>query len=94
MSATLINDGSRSVNLKGIGISPATKIYTQTNTCPAALSVQQTCTFQITFKPPDIFTYRATLSVTNNAGAAATLRLTGTGQDGGALTRSARKALQ
>jgi N-acetylneuraminic acid mutarotase len=87
MSATLINDGSRSVNIKGIGISPATKIYTQTNTCPATLNVQQTCTFQITFRPPDIFTYRATLSVTNNAGTAATLKLTGTGQDGGASAR-------
>lgn len=78
-SATLTNDGSASVNLTGIAISPADGTYTQTNNCPASLGAQQTCTFQITFTPPDVFTYNATLSVTNSAGAAASLPLTGTG---------------
>jgi hypothetical protein len=81
LSATLTNDGSSSVNLTGFPISPADGTYTQTNNCPVTLSVQQTCTFQITFTPPDVFTYNATLSVTNSAGAAATLALSGTGVD-------------
>ena len=79
MSATLTNDGSASVNITGISISPTNKTFTQTNNCPATLVVQQTCTFQITFTPPDVFTYKATLSVTNSAGAAATLPMSGTG---------------
>jgi hypothetical protein len=81
LSATLTNDGAASANLTGFGISPANGSYTQTNNCPATLSVQQTCTVQITFAPPDVFTYNATLSVTNSAGAASSLQLTGTGLD-------------
>ena len=79
LSATLTNDGASAVNITSIGISPANNIYTQTNNCPATLSAQQTCSFSITFRPPDVFTYNATLSVSNSAGAAATLALTGTG---------------
>ena len=79
LSAILTNDGASSVDLTGFAISPADGTYTQTNNCPATLGVQQTCAFQITFTPPDVFTYNATLSVTNNAGAAASLPLTGTG---------------
>jgi hypothetical protein len=82
-SATLTNDGAAPVNITGYSISPADGTFTQTNNCPATLNVQQTCTFQITFTPPDVFTYNATLSVTNSAGAAATLALSGTGLDGG-----------
>ena len=81
-SATLTNDGTAPVNITGFSISPADGIFTQANNCPATLSVQQTCTFQVTFTPPDVFTYNETLSVTNSGGAAATLALTGTGIDG------------
>jgi len=79
MSATLTNDGSASVNITGISVSPANSTFTQTNNCAASLAVQQSCTFQIVFTPPDVFTYKATLSVSNGAGSAATLALTGTG---------------
>lgn len=79
LSATLTNDGAAAVNLTGIAISPADGTYTQTNNCPATLGVQQTCTFQIVFTPPDVFKYTATLTIANGAGAAATLSLTGTG---------------
>jgi len=79
LTATLTNDGSAAVNITAIAISPANHTYTQTNNCPATLAVQQTCTFTIVFTPPDVFTYKATLSVTNSAGNAATLALTGTG---------------
>jgi len=81
-SATLTNDGAAAVNITGVSISPTDGTFTQTNNCPATLNVQQTCTFQVTFTPPDVFTYNATLSVTNSAGGAATLSLTGTGLDG------------
>ena len=78
-SATLTNDGAAVVNITGVSISPADDTFTETNNCPATLGVQQMCTFQITFTPPDAFTYNATLSVANSAGAAATLALTGVG---------------
>ena len=82
LSATLTNDGSASVDLTGFAASPADGTYTLTNNnCPATLSVQQTCALQITFTPPDVFTYNATLSISNSAGAAASLPLSGTGVD-------------
>ncbi len=81
-SATLTNDGAAPVNITGISISPPDGTFTQTNNCPATLNVQQTCTLQIVFTPPDVFTYNATLSVSNNAGGPATLPLSGTGLDG------------
>ncbi|HYM78388.1 MAG TPA: kelch repeat-containing protein [Candidatus Dormibacteraeota bacterium] len=79
MTATLTNDGAASVNITAITVSPANGIFTQTNNCPSTLSVQQTCSFTIVFTPPDVFTYTATVSVTNSAGSAATLALSGTG---------------
>jgi hypothetical protein len=79
MNATLTNDGSSAVNITGISVSPANGTFTQTNNCPATLTVQQTCTFTIVFRPPDVFTYKATVSVSNNAGGAASLPLTGMG---------------
>ncbi len=79
LPATLTNDGGVTVNITGISIAPANGVFTETNNCPATLGVQQSCTFQITFTPPDVFTYKATLTVMNSAGAAATLALQGTG---------------
>jgi hypothetical protein len=81
-SATLTNDGAAPVNITGIAISPADGTFTQTHNCPATLNVQQTCTFQITFTPPDVFTYNATLFITNSANGPADLPLSGTGADG------------
>jgi hypothetical protein len=82
MNATLVNDGSSAVNITAIAISPKNHTFTQTNNCPTTLYAQQSCTFQIVFTPPDVFNYKATLSVANNAGGAATLKLSGTGLDG------------
>ncbi len=81
-SATLINDGAAPVAISAISVS-AGHAYVQTNDCPATLSVQQTCTIQVTFTPPDIFTYKATVSATNGAGSPATLTVKGQGLDGG-----------
>jgi hypothetical protein len=81
-SVTVTNDGAAAVNITGIAISPSGGTFTQTNNCPATLNVQQTCTFQIVFTPPDVFTYNATLSITNSANGPANLSLSGTGLDG------------
>jgi hypothetical protein len=81
-SATVTNDGAAPVNITAIAISPSGGTFTQTNNCPATLNVQQTCTFQIVFTPPDVFTYSATLSITNSAKGPANLPLSGTGLDG------------
>jgi hypothetical protein len=82
LPVTLTNDGAVPVNLGGITFSKKGTTFTQTNDCPATLNVQQTCTFQITFKPPDVFTYNETMSVANSAGSPVTLPMTGTGLDG------------
>ncbi len=81
-SATVTNDGAAPVNITAIAISPSGGTFTQTNNCPATLNVQQTCTFQIVFTPPDVFTYNATLSITNSANGPANLPLSGMGLDG------------
>ncbi|HVH73327.1 MAG TPA: hypothetical protein VM755_00285 [Stellaceae bacterium] len=82
LSATLTNDGAAPVNMTKIAISRRRRTFTQTSNCPATLNVQQTCTFQVVFKPPDVFIYHSALSVTNSAGAPARLPLSGTGLDG------------
>lgn len=87
LAATLVNDGAAPVTIANIAIAPSNKTYTQTNTCPATLNVQQSCTFQLVFAPPDVFTYKATLTVTDSAGAAATLAMKGLGADGGLAAR-------
>ncbi len=80
LSATLVNDGSGPVNLTGFSIAPS-GTFLETGNCPTTLAVQQSCTIQVTFAPPDVGTYKATLTVSNGAGAAATLPLTGTASD-------------
>lgn len=82
-SATLTNDGSAPVNITGIAVSPADGTFTQTSNCPGTLNVQQTCTVQVTFTPPDVFNYNVTVSVANNAGGPAMLPVSGMGADGG-----------
>jgi hypothetical protein len=81
-TATVTNDSAAPVTMTGIAISPADGTFTQTNNCPTTLNVQQSCTFQILFTPPDVFTYNATLSITNSAGGPSTLALSGMGLDG------------
>ncbi len=81
-SATLVNDSTGAVTITGVSIAPANGTFTQTNNCPATLNPQQSCVFQVTFRPPDTGTYSATLTVTDSGkGTAATLALAGTGLD-------------
>jgi hypothetical protein len=79
LTATLINDDAAPVRINAIALSGNGRTYSQTNACPATLAPQQTCVFQVTFHPPDVGQYKATLTITNSAGAAATLPLTGKG---------------
>lgn len=81
-SATVTNDSAASVKITAISVSPADGTFTQTNNCPATLNVQKTCTVTIVFTPPDVFTYNATLMITNSGNGTAQLPLTGTGSDG------------
>jgi hypothetical protein len=82
MSATLINDSAGVVNITGVSIVPANGTFTSTNNCPAMLSPQKTCVFQVTFRPPDTGNYSATLTVTDSGrGSPATLALSGIGLD-------------
>jgi N-acetylneuraminic acid mutarotase len=82
-TATLTNDGSAPVGINSITVLPTRPVFTQSNNnCPASLAVQQACTITVVFKPPDIFTYKATVEIANSAGAAALLPVTGQGADG------------
>jgi hypothetical protein len=81
-SATLINDGAAPVAISSISVTPGGKTYVQTNDCPATLAVGQTCTVQVTFKPPDVSSYTGNVSVRNGAGSPATLTVHGQGLDG------------
>ena len=87
LTATLVNDGATPLTIASVAIAPSNKTYAQSNTCPATLNVQQSCTFQVVFTPPDVFTYKATLTVTDSAGAVGTLTMKGTGGDGVAAAR-------
>jgi hypothetical protein len=81
-NVTLINDSAGVVNITGVSIVPANGTFTSTRNCPATLSPQQTCVFQVTFTPPDAGNYSATLTVTDNGrGSPATLALSGIGLD-------------
>jgi hypothetical protein len=81
-SATLINDGAAPLAISGFSVSSPGTTYVQANDCPVTLAVQQTCTVQVTFTPPDVFTYKASVSAANGAGSAATLTVMGQGLDG------------
>jgi len=66
--------------LSNIGVS-ATGDFTQTNTCPAALSSGATCTVSVTFTPAQTGTLTGTLIVTGDAVVSSQkVALTGTGQ--------------
>jgi hypothetical protein len=82
MSAILINDGTVPVNITGISVVPADGIFTQTNNCPPTLAVNQSCTVQVVFTPPDVFTYTETVTVTDSAPHSPhTMSISGTGAD-------------
>jgi hypothetical protein len=81
-TAILTNDGASPVTLTGFTGVPKNG-FAQSNACPAVLAVQQSCSVTLSFSPPDVFAYSAAVAVANGAGAPATVKLTGTGADGG-----------
>lgn len=66
MSITLYNDGTAPVSITNFAISPARGTFTQTNTCPPTLNPNTSCVIQVTFRPPDVGKFKATLSVTDS----------------------------
>ena len=82
ISAILVNDGTVPVSITGISVVPADGIFTQTNNCPATLAVNQSCTVNVVFTPPDVFTYTETVTVTDSAPHSPhTMTVSGTGVD-------------
>jgi len=77
----LTNNGAGNLTISSIVIAGADPSdYKQTNNCPATLNVQQSCVLQVTFRPPDTGSYKATLSVTDNStNSPQTMSLTGIG---------------
>ncbi len=75
-------------NTDGIfaGISKITKsgssTFTQTNNCGTGLAAYATCTITVTFTPTQVGTFTGTLTVTESAGTAHKIPLSGTGTTG------------
>lgn len=69
------------------GISKITKTgsttFTQTNNCGTGLAAYATCTITVTFMPTTVGSFSGTLTVTESAGAAHTIPLSGTSVSGG-----------
>jgi hypothetical protein len=61
---TLNNGTSAAVGVSGMGISPTTSGFTQTNNCPSSLLAGTNCTISVIFKPTTSGALSATLSVT------------------------------
>ena len=82
ISAILVNDGTVPVSITGISVVPADGIFTQTNNCPSTLAVNQSCTVNVVFTPPDVFTYTEAVTVIDSAPHSPhTMSVSGTGAD-------------
>ena len=57
--------------------------FTQTNNCHSGLAASATCTITVTFTPTQVGTVTGTLSVTESAGTAHAIALSGTVGSGG-----------
>ena len=79
-SVTLTNTGSSALSISNISASAQ---YGQTNSCPispSTLSVNGTCTINVTFTPTATGTQSGTITITDNAaGSPQVITLTGTG---------------
>jgi hypothetical protein len=78
---TLSNYGSMTLGIKGITIMGVDQgDFSQANTCGSSVAVGASCTISVTFKPTQIGTRTATLSIADNApGSPQTVSLSGTG---------------
>jgi phospholipase C len=76
-AVTLRNLGEARLNINGIETSGE---FTQSNTCPASLDVNDACTINVSFKPTNTGGQTGALSVTDNATTSPqTVQLRGTG---------------
>jgi hypothetical protein len=76
-TVTLINSGNATLTISSI---TASGDFSQTNTCPATLSVGANCSISVTFKPLAVGTRTGTLSISGDpTGSPQTVGLNGTG---------------
>ncbi len=78
---SLVNIGNQLLTINSISISGAdSSSFSQTHTCPAALSSNAHCSITITFNPATVGAFTANLQIADNApGSPQTLVLNGTG---------------
>jgi len=78
-TVTLTNTGNATLHVSGIQITGG---YTQTNTCPATLAANSSCTINVTFTPSASGTRSGTLTMSDNAqGSPQIVNLAGAGAD-------------
>ena len=80
-SVTLTNSGTAALSISGIAITGANAAdFGQSNTCPASLAVNASCSISVTFSPSAGGARAATVSITDNVpGSPQTIALSGTG---------------
>jgi hypothetical protein len=80
-SVTLTNAGSATVTISSIGVTgTGATYYAQTNTCGSSLAAGGSCTISVTFKPTQLGSEIASVTITDNApGSPQSIALSGTG---------------
>ena len=80
-SVTVQNTGNEALTISSIALGGADRgDFAETNTCPASLAVNGTCSISVTFKPAATGTREASLAISDNAtGSPQAVSLTGTG---------------
>jgi hypothetical protein len=83
---TLLNSGTAPLTINSITLGGTyTTVFGMTSTCGASLNPNATCSLTLTFAPPTVGSFSATITVTTNAtGSPQTVTLTGTGTAPGA----------
>jgi N-acetylneuraminic acid mutarotase len=64
---TITNSGNATLNLTSISVSGANANAFSSNTCPATLAAGAACSLSVSFSPPGIGSYTATLTIADNA---------------------------
>ena len=80
-SVTLTNGGATALDISNIAMVAASSAeFSQTNNCPASLTVGASCTIEVTFNPTGLNTRLGSLAITDSAiGSPQLVTLTGTG---------------
>ena len=81
-TVTVTNTNGVPAGIAGISYS-GSSMFTQTNTCGTTLGAYASCTITITFTPTAVGTFSGTLTVTESAGTAHVIPVSGTAGTGG-----------